>query len=153
MQIAVVGTGYVGLVTGTCFAESGHTVTCVDVDAAKIERSAAGGIPIYEPGLEELVRRNVKERRLAFTTSYAEAIPGRRRRVHRGRDAARRDRRGGPLVRARGRRADRRGTSTGYDGRREQEHRARWAAPRRSPAVAARCRDAHRSTWSRTPSS
>jgi UDPglucose 6-dehydrogenase len=76
MKIAVIGTGYVGLVTGTCFAESGNTVTCVDVDPAKVETLRAGGIPIYEPGLEELVRRNVKERRLAFTTSHAEALPG-----------------------------------------------------------------------------
>jgi UDPglucose 6-dehydrogenase len=76
LKIAVIGTGYVGLVTGTCFAESGHTVTCVDVDARKVELLRGGGIPIYEPGLEELVRRNVKERRLAFTTAYAEAVPG-----------------------------------------------------------------------------
>jgi len=76
MKIAVVGTGYVGLVTGTCFAETGHEVVCLDVDAKKIETLKGGGLPIYEPGLEELVRRNVKERRLGFTTSYAEAIPG-----------------------------------------------------------------------------
>jgi UDPglucose 6-dehydrogenase len=76
MKIAVVGTGYVGLVTGTCFAESGHEVRCLDVDRKKIELLRAGGIPIYEPGLEELVRRNVKERRLSFTTSYPEAIAG-----------------------------------------------------------------------------
>ena len=75
MKIAVVGTGYVGLVTGTCFAESGHVVTCVDVDDKKIATLQKGGIPIYEPGLEELVRRNVKDGRLAFTTSYAEAVP------------------------------------------------------------------------------
>jgi UDPglucose 6-dehydrogenase len=76
MKIAVVGTGYVGLVTGTCLAESGHVVTCVDVDARKVEALRGGGLPIYEPGLEELVRRNVRERRLSFTTSYAEGIPG-----------------------------------------------------------------------------
>jgi UDPglucose 6-dehydrogenase len=76
MKIAVVGTGYVGLVTGTCFAETGHEVVCLDIDAEKIATLEAGGIPIYEPGLEELVRRNVKERRLSFTTSYAEAIAG-----------------------------------------------------------------------------
>jgi UDPglucose 6-dehydrogenase len=76
MKIAVVGTGYVGLVTGTCFAESGHEVRCLDVDVRKIELLRAGGIPIYEPGLEELVRRNVKERRLSFTTSYPDAIAG-----------------------------------------------------------------------------
>jgi UDPglucose 6-dehydrogenase len=76
MKIAVVGTGYVGLVTGTCFAESGHAVTCLDRDVPKIETLRGGGIPIYEPGLEELVRRNVKERRLSFTTSYPEAVAG-----------------------------------------------------------------------------
>ncbi len=74
MRIAVVGTGYVGLVTGTCFAETGHFVSCLDVDESKIATLKGGGIPIYEPGLEELVRRNVKEHRLAFTTSYAEAL-------------------------------------------------------------------------------
>jgi UDPglucose 6-dehydrogenase len=74
LRIAVIGTGYVGLVTGTCLAESGNFVTCVDVDAAKIEALRAGRIPIYEPGLEELVRRNARERRLAFTTAVAEAM-------------------------------------------------------------------------------
>ncbi|HEU4383749.1 MAG TPA: UDP-glucose/GDP-mannose dehydrogenase family protein [Anaeromyxobacteraceae bacterium] len=76
MKIVVVGTGYVGLVTGTCFAESGHEVVCVDTDEGKIATLRGGGIPIYEPGLEELVRRNARERRLSFTTSLAEAMPG-----------------------------------------------------------------------------
>jgi UDPglucose 6-dehydrogenase len=76
VKIAVVGTGYVGLVTGTCFAESGHRVTCVDLDERKIAVLRGGGVPIYEPGLEELVRRNAKERRLDFTTSLAEAMQG-----------------------------------------------------------------------------
>jgi UDPglucose 6-dehydrogenase len=74
VNIAVIGTGYVGLVTGTCFAESGHQVTCVDLDAHKVETLRAGGIPIYEPGLEELVHRNAREKRLLFTTSTAEAM-------------------------------------------------------------------------------
>jgi UDPglucose 6-dehydrogenase len=74
MKIAVVGTGYVGLVTGTCFAETGNTVTCVDIDAAKIEKLKSGSITIYEPGLEKLFLRNQKEDRLIFTTSLADAI-------------------------------------------------------------------------------
>ncbi|KAA3612889.1 MAG: UDP-glucose/GDP-mannose dehydrogenase family protein [Planctomycetota bacterium] len=74
MQIAVVGTGYVGLVAGTCFAEMGNQVFCVDIDEAKIKRLRAGEIPIYEPGLEELVRSNVRDGRLLFTTSLQEAV-------------------------------------------------------------------------------
>ncbi|HSB19560.1 MAG TPA: UDP-glucose/GDP-mannose dehydrogenase family protein [Anaeromyxobacteraceae bacterium] len=76
MKIAVVGTGYVGLVTGTCLAEGGNRVTCVDVDEAKIAALRAGGVPIYEPGLEELLRRNTREKRLDFTSSIAEAMEG-----------------------------------------------------------------------------
>ena len=76
MKIAVVGTGYVGLVTGTCFADSGNTVTCLDINAEKIARLKRGEIPIYEPGLEELVERNFRTRRLRFTTDTAEAIAG-----------------------------------------------------------------------------
>ena len=74
MNIAVVGAGYVGLVSGTCFAESGNEVVCVDIDRARIAQLEAGGIPIYEPGLEELVRRNVKEGRLSFTTELEPAV-------------------------------------------------------------------------------
>ncbi len=74
MKIAVVGTGYVGLVAGTCFAESGNDVTCVDVDQSKIDVLRAGKVPIYEPGLEELIKRNVEEERLKFTTSLDEAV-------------------------------------------------------------------------------
>ena len=74
MKIAVVGTGYVGLVTGTCFAETGNTVICVDIDAAKIEKLNAGKITIYEPGLEKLFLRNQKEERLKFTTSLSDAV-------------------------------------------------------------------------------
>lgn len=74
MRIVVVGTGYVGLVAGTCFAESGNTVTCIDIDEEKIKRLDEGQIPIYEPGLEELVRRNVRDKRLRFTTSYDEGM-------------------------------------------------------------------------------
>jgi len=74
MKIAVVGTGYVGLVTGTCFADSGNQVTCVDIDQQKVARLNAGEIPIYEPGLAEMVEHNVEAERLFFTTNLAEAV-------------------------------------------------------------------------------
>ena len=74
MKLAIIGTGYVGLVTGTCFAEVGHQVICVDSDAAKVKTLQAGGIPIYEPDLEELVKKNVAAGRLAFTNSTAEGV-------------------------------------------------------------------------------
>ena len=69
MKIAVIGTGYVGLVTGTCFAETGNTVICVDIDKAKVDKLSNGEITIYEPGLEKIFLRNLKEERLLFTTS------------------------------------------------------------------------------------
>jgi len=74
MKITMIGTGYVGLVTGTCFAESGNDVTCLDVDSRKVKLLNDGGVPIYEPGLEELVKRNAAADRLTFTTNYADAI-------------------------------------------------------------------------------
>lgn len=74
MKIAVIGTGYVGLVTGTCFAETGNTVTCVDIDKAKVEKLKSGKVTIYEPGLEQLFERNIKQGRLFFTTSLEEGV-------------------------------------------------------------------------------
>ncbi|MFT4134404.1 UDP-glucose dehydrogenase family protein [Labrys sp. (in: a-proteobacteria)] len=74
MRVAMIGTGYVGLVTGACLADFGHVVTCVDKDPAKIEGLLAGRMPIYEPGLEDLVARNVREKRLSFTTELAPAV-------------------------------------------------------------------------------
>ena len=74
MKIAVIGTGYVGLVTGTCFAETGNSVTCVDIDETKIEKLSSGTITIYEPGLEKIFLRNQKEGRLKFTTSLSDAV-------------------------------------------------------------------------------
>lgn len=74
MKLTIIGTGYVGLVTGTCFAEVGHQVICVDNDAAKVKMLQGGGIPIYEPGLEELVKKNVAAGRLSFSNSTAEGV-------------------------------------------------------------------------------
>ena len=74
MKIAVIGTGYVGLVTGTCFAETGNKVTCVDINEAKVEKLSAGEITIYEPGLEKMFLKNIKEGRLIFTTQLHEAV-------------------------------------------------------------------------------
>ncbi len=73
-RITIIGTGYVGLVTGTCFAEVGHQVTCVDNNIDKVKMLQAGGIPIYEPGLEEMVKKNVSEGRLKFTASTSDGV-------------------------------------------------------------------------------
>jgi UDPglucose 6-dehydrogenase len=76
MRVAMIGTGYVGLVSGTCFADFGHIVTCIDKDASKIDALNKGEIPIYEPGLQELVAKNVAEERLFFSTDAEEAVKG-----------------------------------------------------------------------------
>ena len=76
MRIAVIGTGYVGLVTGTCLAETGNTVTCVDIDEAKITTLKQGITPIYEPNLSVLIERNLTEGRLHFTSSLVDGIAG-----------------------------------------------------------------------------
>src|SRR5439155_3319098 len=76
MRLAVLGTGYVGLVAGAGFADFGNDVCCVDIDAEKVARLERGELPIYEPGLEPLLRRNVAEGRLAFTTDIARAVRG-----------------------------------------------------------------------------
>jgi UDPglucose 6-dehydrogenase len=78
MRIAMIGTGYVGLVSGVCFSDFGHEVVCVDKLAAKVETLRAGGVPIYEPGLEDMLARNVEAGRLSFTTDLAEAVQGAR---------------------------------------------------------------------------
>ena len=76
MRIAMIGTGYVGLVSGACFSEFGVSVTCVDKDAGKIERLLRGDMPIYEPGLDQLVASNVAAGRLSFTTDLKGAVAG-----------------------------------------------------------------------------
>ncbi len=74
-KICVVGVGYVGLVTGACFADLGNQVSCLDISEDRIQKLRRGEMPIYEPGLEEIVSRNVAAGRMTFTTSYAEAVP------------------------------------------------------------------------------
>src|SRR5678816_2793960 len=74
MDLSIIGSGYVGLVTGACFADVGHNVVCVDNDARKVESLQHGKVPIYEPGLEEIVHRNVSAQRLRFTNSIKEGV-------------------------------------------------------------------------------
>ena len=102
MHVAVIGSGYVGLVAGACLAETGNDVVCVDVDAEKIARLQRNEVPIYEPGLEPMVKRNQEEGRLTFTTDIGAAIRGSRVSLHCGRHTAGRRRLGRPEARARG---------------------------------------------------
>src|SRR5512141_1501293 len=74
MELAVIGSGYVGLVSGACLADFGHVVTCVDKDAGKIEALNAGRVPIFEPGLDDLIEKNRQEKRLFFSTNLREAV-------------------------------------------------------------------------------
>ena len=125
MHITMIGSGYVGLVSGACFADFGHVVTCVDTDAGKIERLKRGEIPIYEPGLDELVATNARQGRLSFTTELAPAVKGRGRRLHRrGHAVAARRRPCGPLLCLRGRQDDRRGARSEIHGGRDEIDRA-----------------------------
>ena len=87
MKIAMIGTGYVGLVSGVCFSDFGHDVVCVDNDPRKIEMLERGEVPIYEPGLDMLMARNVKAGRLTFTGDLEERCCGCGRRLHRRRNA------------------------------------------------------------------
>ena len=96
MKIAVVGTGYVGLVLGACLAENGNDVTCIDKDEAKLKQLRRGVMPIYEPGLEEMVRRNQKEHRLAFTKDLRKA--GARARASSSSRSGRRSTKTGPPI-------------------------------------------------------
>ena len=124
MRIAVVGTGYVGLVTGTCLADSGNDVTCIDVDREKIERLARGEVPIFEPGLAEFVERNLEAGRLKFMTDLASAVRSSRLVVSRGRDSACGRRFGRPVDTMDRRRPDRSPSPAARD-RDHQEHGAR----------------------------
>src|SRR3970282_1403162 len=76
MKICMIGSGYVGLVTGACFAEMGHEVTCVDKDSTRVKRLKKGEIPFYEPGLKEIVLRNQQQKRLAFSLTLPQALAG-----------------------------------------------------------------------------
>ena len=75
MKISIIGTGYVGLVSGACFSEFGHEIICIDKDSRKIRELQSGSIPIYEPGLQNLVQKNVQENRLRFDTDANKAVP------------------------------------------------------------------------------
>ena len=124
MRITVFGTGYVGLVQGAVLAEVGHDVLCVDIDAEKVAGLEAGRIPIFEPGLEDIVRKNHSEGRLSFTTDAARAVDARTHPVHRRGHAPRRGRLGRPAVRA-GRRGNHRRAHGRAQSGRDQIDRAR----------------------------
>ena len=138
MKITMIGAGYVGLVSGACFSDFGHEVIVVDKDQSKLDRLAKGVMPIYEPGLAELVRRNEAASRLSYASDLGQAVDGRRRDLHRGRHAVparRRLRR--PHLRLRGgrdHRAGRSSTAAWWCASR----RCRWAPAGRSGSASTR---------------
>jgi UDPglucose 6-dehydrogenase len=139
-KIGMIGTGYVGLVSGACLADFGHDVTCVDIDPARIETLERGEIPIYEPGLKDVVAKNVGEERLRFTTELGRRA-GRRRRVHR---------RGYPTLPTAA------ATSRTFAAARELKHRMTspsWCKEHGTGRNRARDRPHHREEKSKVPSS
>ena len=153
MRVAMIGTGYVGLVSGACFADFGHHVTCVDTDAAKITALSRNEIPIYEPGLDHMVATNAREGRLTFTTDLKTAGGRGRRGVHRGRHAvAPRRRPCGPVLRARRRARDRRDARPASPS--SSPNRPCRSAPATTSSASSRRRGRTPiSRWSRTPNS
>ena len=144
MRVTIFGTGYVGLVTGTCLAEVGHDVVCVDIDAAKVDGLNNGVIPIYEPGLEPMVKANHAAGRLKFTTDAADAIGHGDDHLHRRRHATGRRRQRGPASTCSRSRAPSASTSRGRS----------WLStnPRFPSAPRTRCARRFRRRWPRVAS-
>ena len=149
MRVAMIGAGYVGLVSGACMADFGHHVICVDKDAAKIAALERGEIPIYEPGLHDLVHSNVKEARLSFATALEEPVAFRRCGVHRRRHAvAARRRACGSFLRLRCGPRDRRGARRIYSRHYQVDRTGRHLAMR-SSALSTRSGRTPMSWWCR----